>query len=588
MAKFNKAGTRTAATQPGTTTGVTTTYEGGQAYIRDNQSELMLLAVNNMVGEDTFYEKAADRDDRFVALVHKCAVEDPDWMLQFITWLRGEANMRSASVVAACEAVKARLDVNAEHPLTGFREFDHHALGHNRRFIDAACLRADEPGEIVSYWTSKWGTPVPGTSKIKVTLPLPVRRGLADAVTRLYNGKSLIKYDSKNAAVRFGDVVQLCHAKPNATIPEDLLDRLPEDRLEGMTKEDVEAYRQAYRRDRIAAQGDLFEYAIDVRRHPRTAVAPESNKTLTAYRNLMMVPAENRRGIIANAEGAHVLLAEAGITWETLAGWLQGPMDKVAWEAIIPNMGAMALVRNLRNFDEQGVSDEVARFVNEQLSNPENIRQSRMFPYRMLQAYGEAPSSRWAWALDKALDASCQNIPALSGKTLVLVDTSGSMTTRVSRKSSIACMEVGALIGVALAAKGNGVDLWGYANGQFHFPLKKGGSVLKQTEAFCKLAGTVGHGTETVAAVSAAFKPGVHKRVVIVTDGQAFHSGGRSVSAVVPEGVPLFGYTLGGYRQTGIDTSKPNRYEIGGFSDAMFRVMGVLAEGKHAGWPWDH
>lgn len=561
MAKFNnKAGTGT-PTQPGTIVGVTTTHEGGKAYVRDNQSELMLLAVNNMVGEDTFYEKAGSRDQRFAALVRKCAVEDGAWMLNFVTWLRGEANMRSASIVAACEAVHARLesgDLEAERKCND-RTWQKPGL--NRQIISAACLRADEPGEIVAYWTSRWGKPVNGASYSKAKLPVPVRRGLADAVERLYNGKSMIKYGSKKAAVHFGDVVQLAHPKLDPAEP---------------------------------WKGDLYEYAIDVRRHPKTAVAPASNKTLTNYHTLMKMPVQDRRSWLEGAwqrgEGEQVMraLKEAGMTWEALAGWLNGPMDRIAWEAIIPSMGAMALVRNLRNFDEQGVNDDMAKFVGEQISNPENIRMSRMFPYRMLQAYGEAPSSRWAWPLDKALTSSCANVPVLTGKTLVLVDTSGSMTSRVSAKSSIACMEVGALIGVALAAKGNDVDLWGFATGQFHFPLKKGGSVLKQTEAFCKLAGSVGHGTETVAAVQATFRPGVHKRVIIVTDGQAFYSGGRSVSDVVPADVPLFGYTLGGYGKSSIDTSRPNRYEIGGFSDAMFKVMGVLADGKHAGWPWEH
>lgn len=581
MAKFNKPGVRALATQPGTTIGTTLTHEGGQAYTRDTQSELLLLAVNNMVGEDTFYEKAQARDDRYANLCRTCAVDDGQWMLSFVTWLRGSANMRSASVVAACEAVHARLeglraDLDSCMPTT-FQEKDI-----NRQIIDAACVRADEPGEILAYWTAKWGR----------KLPMPVKRGLSDACARLYTGKTTIKYNSQKSGVQFGDVVQLAHAKPNAQIPEDLLDRLPEGKLEEMTRADVEAYRQAYRRDRTAAQGDLFKYCIDVRRHPDTAVAPESNKTLTNYRKLMEIPAKDRRawllkGYPLESGGVAQDLQEAGMTWEALAGWLQGPMDRIAWEAIIPSMGAMALVRNLRNFDEQGVNDDMAKFVCEQISDPENIRKSRMFPYRMLQAYGEAPSNRWAWALDKALDASCQNIPKLSGKTLVLVDTSGSMTSRVSAKSSIACMEVGALIGVALAARGNDVDLWGFATGQFHFPLKKGGSVLKQTEAFCKLAGSVGHGTETVDAVRAAFQPGKHKRVVIVTDGQAFYSSRGSVSDVVPKDVPLFGYTLGGYSRSSIDTSKPNRYEIGGFSDAMFTVLGMLADGKSVGWPWE-
>ena len=35
------------------------------------ESELFLLAATNMVGEDTFYERADERDARFVELVHR-------------------------------------------------------------------------------------------------------------------------------------------------------------------------------------------------------------------------------------------------------------------------------------------------------------------------------------------------------------------------------------------------------------------------------------------------------------------------------------------------------------------------------------
>jgi TROVE domain len=542
MSKFNKAGAKALATQPGTTTGTTTTYEGGAAWVRDECSELLLLAVSNMVGEDTFYEKATDRDARYSKLVR--AVADPEWMLGFIHWLRNSANMRSAAVVAACEAVKARLATDADEKLRNFRGFDFNAPGFPRRFIDAACARADEPGEIISYWTSHYGRGI----------PQPVKRGVADAVARLYSGKTVIKYDSRNSAVRFGDVLELTHPSPAADKP---------------------------------WQGDLFKYILDERHHPENATVPETNKTLTNYRQLMAVPVEGRHDLLSTP-GAAEMLSEAGMTWESLAGWLQGPMDKKAWEAIIPSMGAMALVRNLRNFDEAEVSDKVAGVVCEKISDTENIRLSKMFPYRMLMAYRQAPSLRWGHALDKALDAACQNVPALNGRTLVLVDTSSSMTGGVSGKSGIRHVDIGALFGVALAMRGNDVDLFGFANDVFPHNLVRGGSALKQIEAFCQKIGVVGHGTQTVQAIKSSFVPGVHKRVVVITDGQAFASyGGGSVSTAVPADIPLFGIDTTGYRKSSLDTSKPNRYEIGGFSDAMFTVLGVLADGKRAGWPWE-
>src|SRR5579884_3696082 len=100
MGKFNTATAHARATSPMTTTGHTTTHEGGAGFTRDTRSDLLLLAVTNLVGEDTFYESGADRDDRFRLLVRTVAVQDPEWMLGFVGWLRTGANMRSASVVA--------------------------------------------------------------------------------------------------------------------------------------------------------------------------------------------------------------------------------------------------------------------------------------------------------------------------------------------------------------------------------------------------------------------------------------------------------------------------------------------------------
>ena len=59
------------------------------------------------------------------------------------------------------------------------------------------------------------------------------------------------------------------------------------------------------------------------------------------------------------------------MTWEArFAGRLQGPTSARLWEAVIPSMGYMALLRNLRNFDEAGVADEVAARVRREAGRP--------------------------------------------------------------------------------------------------------------------------------------------------------------------------------------------------------------------------
>src|SRR3954471_9732778 len=196
MSKFNQPGTRPAVASPIVSESVPTgrTYEGGPGFARSAKGELFLLAVANMVGEGTFYEKADDRDTRYAQLIRQVALEDPHWTLSLLRWLRADGNMRSASLVGACEMVKARLDAKTTAPAGNERDV-------NRLVIDAVCQRADEPGELLAYWQSTCGR----------AIPKPVKRGLSDAIRRLYTEYALAKYDSDARGFRMGDVIDLVH-----------------------------------------------------------------------------------------------------------------------------------------------------------------------------------------------------------------------------------------------------------------------------------------------------------------------------------------------------------------------------------------
>src|SRR5690606_10636363 len=165
---------------------------------------------------------------------------------------------------------------------------------------------------------------------------------------------------------------------------------------------------------------------------------------------------QKRRDLLTRPDAGD-FLKHAGMTWEALAGWLQGPMDKDAWEAIIPSMGVMALARNLRNFDEAGVSDAAAAQVCARFADPEQVAKSRMFPFRWWAAYKHAPSLRWAHALEQALGHSLANVPRLAGSTLILVDRSPSMFPgygfSTPNRSDITLAEQAAVFGSALALR---------------------------------------------------------------------------------------------------------------------------------------
>lgn len=527
-------------------TATTTTYEGAPAFEPKLKTELFQLAVSNMVGEQTFYEKADARDTRFADLVHRVAVKDPAWMLGFIGFLRGTANMRTASIVAAAEAVKARLDAGhgTVHPGAKVIELEADPVT-SRKIIDAALMRADEPGELLAYWLANHGRNV----------PKPVKRGLADAAKRLYNEYSLLKYDTASHGVRFGDVLDLVHPTP-ATL----------------------------------WQGELFKYAID-RRHGRDETPSASGLLPMAARR-----DEWRKNAQAPKISAKLLdgllddevLKGAGMTWEDALSTLGGKVDKAKlWEAMIPNMGVMALIRNLRNFDEAGVSDKAAQHVIARLTDPAQIAKSRQLPFRFYTAYTQAPSDRWKHALGIALDLACANVPALPGRTLVLIDTSASMTNcNISEKSKVTAAQAAAVLGIVLA-KRCGAEVHGWATGTYRHDLVKGQNAMQGVDAFLKRTGEAGHGTDIRQALRLYSG---HDRVFLLSDmqgmGYSFHgtSANPDMGGLIPAHVPLYTFVLNGYGRTPIVTGTPNRHALAGFGDSTFKIVPLLEAGEDPNW----
>ena len=93
--------------------------------------------------------------------------------------------MRSAAIVMAAEYVAAG--------------------GVNGRAVVAGVLqRADEPAEMIGYWLTTHGR----------NLPMAVKRGVADAVPRLYTERAVLRYDGLSRQVRMADVIELTHPAP--------------------------------------------------------------------------------------------------------------------------------------------------------------------------------------------------------------------------------------------------------------------------------------------------------------------------------------------------------------------------------------
>lgn len=501
----------------------TFTREGAPGFTYDTLSQLFLLAVTNMVGEDTFYERAADRDDRYSALVRSVAASDPEWLLAFITWLRGDGNMRTASIVAAVEGG----DVLA-------------GTTYPRRLLAAALQRADEPAEALGLWLATRGKPVPSWLK----------KGLADAAERLYSPYAVFKYDTAGAPIRFADVVELAEPRHLTPSPE----------------RDV-----------------LWAWLLD-RRHGNNVDEEVSLPMVRARAIMDSIPQPERTGRLT-AE----MVRAAGHTWESVASYLGGPWTAAAWEAVIPSMGYMALLRNLRNFDQAGISPATAKAVAERLADPEQVARSRQLPMRFLSAYNALQNDRYKVAVGDALQHSLANVPQLPGDSLVLIDTSGSMHAPFSRDGSLMRWDAAAVFGIAFALANGLPDVQSFSNSAYYMAIPKGASLLKLVQDF-QHGYMQGGGTNTVMAIRDAVRrrPDA-RRAIILTDEQAH--GSYFSEGSVPDALALvkgntYTFNLAGYA-VGMAATADRHYTVGGLTDAGFRTIATLDAGRGQGWPWE-
>jgi precorrin-6B methylase 2 len=142
-------------------------------------------------------------------------------------------------------------------------------------------------------------------------------------------------------------------------------------------------------------------------------------------------------------------------TWQTEVS-AKGNKEET-WEDLIENnkLGYMASLRNLRNIvktNPQNV-DKVYNL----LTNKEAVLKSKQLPFRFFVAYKELQNLQNAGTkvfdtLETAIEYSVENMQKIPGTTVIAIDTSGSMNSRISENSEIICCDIARLLAV-LATK---------------------------------------------------------------------------------------------------------------------------------------
>lgn len=124
-----------------------------------------------------------------------------------------------------------------------------------------------------------------------------------------------------------------------------------------------------------------------------------------------------------------------------------------SWEKLIAEkkLGYMAALRNLRNILNANPKniDEVF----EMLADKKAVLKSKQLPFRFFSAYREMSKvpnagSKVLDVLETAIEHSIENLPKLKGKTVIAIDTSGSMSWAINNKSTVRCDEIAKLLAV--------------------------------------------------------------------------------------------------------------------------------------------
>lgn len=137
------------------------------------------------------------------------------------------------------------------------------------------------------------------------------------------------------------------------------------------------------------------------------------------------------------------------MTWETELS--ANGNNKETWEKLIDSgkLPYMATLRNLRSIINAN-PDNIEK-VWRKIADPEAVKHSKQLPFRFLSAYRQIQGiagSRALDALEAAVEAATDNLPKLPGKTVIAIDTSGSMSCPVSQKSEATCGQVGMMLGL--------------------------------------------------------------------------------------------------------------------------------------------
>lgn len=161
----------------------TTNKSGHAAYSMDDKSKLVTQVLTSFFNEKKFYgDNSAEMQETIKAVIHN----DPHFVSNLAMFARREFNMRTVS-----------------HVLTAYLAHEVEGKSFARDTVKGVTLRGDDVTEIMAFYLSTFGKPVPNALK----------HGIGDALAD-FDEYTLAKYKGDKDAVKMRDLFRICRPKP--------------------------------------------------------------------------------------------------------------------------------------------------------------------------------------------------------------------------------------------------------------------------------------------------------------------------------------------------------------------------------------
>ena len=279
-------------------------------------------------------------------------------------------------------------------------------------------------------------------------------------------------------------------------------------------------------------------------------------------------------------------------TWETVIS-VNGS-TKEAWHSVIPKMGFMALLRNLRNFLKVGVDlDPVILH----LTNPKAVKYSKQYPFRFYSAYKalQGPTEgnpfdrqKLLNAVETALELSVENLPKLGGNTFITCDESGSMDQPLNPRSTVKYIDIANVMGALAHKISENTVASVFAETFSLVPINPADTVLTNTGIMARIGEHVGYATNAFLALQWLNDQKLHvDRIMIFSDMQCYSTHGANrwlhfeprgqslaeqftqYKRTVNPDAKLYSFDLTGYGTVQFPQTDPNVILLSGWSNRV-------------------